>query len=104
MNNEAIGFSTLDKIVFGKEAYMHLHIIKPDLRAKNVGTLCVKESGKIYLDTFDLESLYCEPNAYNIAPNRTLQKAGFKYLKTHKTVPNQLNYHQSVNRWMISKG
>ena len=101
IKNKPIGFSTLDKIQFGKEAYMHLHIINPQQRAKGIGGTCVKESVKIYCDLFDLENLYCEPNAYNVAPNRTLQKAGFKYVKTHKTVPNRLNYHQTVNRWVF---
>ena len=42
-----------------------------------------------------LKRLY-EPNAFNMAPNRTLQKAGFMYLKTHMTVPSALTYHQAV--------
>ena len=32
-----------------------------------------------------------------------LQKAGFKYLKTYKTVPGPMNYHQAVTRWMIER-
>jgi hypothetical protein len=47
--------------------------------------------------------LFCEPNAFNVAPNRTLQKAGFKYLKTHMTVPSALNFHQAVTRWVIER-
>ena len=46
---------------------------------------------------------FCEPNAFNVAPNRTLQKAGFKYLKTHMTVPGPFNYHQAVTRWVIER-
>jgi len=97
------GFSTIDKIVFKREAYMHLHIIDSERRAKGFGAVCVKDSTKIYFEQLKLESLYCEPNAYNIAPNRTLQKAGFKYVKTHKTVPGPLNFHQTVNRWVIKR-
>ena len=48
-----------------------------------------------------LKSLFCEPHAFNIGPNRTLQKAGFKYLKTHMTVPGPYNFHQAVNRWVL---
>jgi RimJ/RimL family protein N-acetyltransferase len=102
-DGEPFGFSTADKIVFGKEAYMHLHIIRPEQRANGVGAVCVEETVKIYFDVLKLERLFCEPNAYNTAPNRTLQKAGFKYLKTHKTVPNPLNFHQTVNRWVIER-
>jgi hypothetical protein len=32
-----------------------------------------------------------------------LQKAGFRYVKTHNTVPGPLNFHQAVTRWVIEK-
>ena len=41
--------------------------------------------------------------AFIVAPNRTLQKAGFKYLKTHMTVPGPFNFHQAVTRWVIER-
>lgn len=98
-----IGFSIADKIIYGKEAYMHLHILDPEHRNVGRGTACVKETSKIYFDALQLERLICEPNAFNVAPNRTLQSAGFKYIKTHKTVPGLLNYHQAVTRWMLER-
>jgi hypothetical protein len=49
----------------------------------------------------ELKCLFCEPNAFNVAPNRTLQRAGFKCVKTHETVPGPLNYHQRVTRWVL---
>ncbi len=57
----------------------------------------------IYFERLKLKRLFCEPNAFNVAPNRTLQKAGFKYLKTHMTVPGPLNFHQAVTRWVIER-
>jgi RimJ/RimL family protein N-acetyltransferase len=98
-----IGFSTADKIVYGKEAYMHLHIVSPEHRKAGTGAACVRESVKIYFEALKLERLFCEPNAFNVAPNRTLQAAGFKYLKTHMTVPGPLNYHQAVTRWVLER-
>lgn len=98
-----IGFSTADKIIYGKEAYMHLHILNPAQRNAGSGTACVKETVKIYFDALKLERLFCEPNAFNVAPNRTLQRAGFKYIKTHKTVPGPLNFHQAVTRWVLER-
>jgi hypothetical protein len=50
-----------------------------------------------------LKRLFCEPYAFNVAPNRTLQKTGFKYLKTYMTVPGPLNYHQAVTRWVVER-
>ena len=32
-----------------------------------------------------------------------VSKAGFKYLKTHMTVPGPLNYHQAVTRWVLER-
>jgi hypothetical protein len=32
-----------------------------------------------------------------------LQAAGFKYVKTHETVPGPLNFHQPVTRWMLER-
>ncbi len=98
-----IGFSSCDKIVFGARANMHLHVIEPTRRQQGVGTACVKQSVEIYFDKLKLKQLYCEPNAFNVGPNRTLQNAGFKYLKTHMTVPGPLNYHQAVTRWVIDR-
>jgi RimJ/RimL family protein N-acetyltransferase len=52
--------------------------------------------------TLQLQRLFCEPSAFNVAPNRTLQRTGFHYVKTHMTVPGLLNYHQAVIRWVLS--
>ena len=98
-----VGFSTADTIAYGREAKMHLHIVKPEQRRIGIGAACVRETVRIYFDALKLERLYCEPNALNVAPNRTLQKVGFKYLKTHETVPGPLNYHQAVTRWVLEK-
>ena len=101
LENKPIGFSTVDKIKFGAEAFMHLHVIDPSHRHAGYGVECVRQSVAIYFATLKLQRLFCEPNAFNIAPNRTLQKSGFKYVKTHMTVPGPLNFHQAVTRWVI---
>jgi RimJ/RimL family protein N-acetyltransferase len=102
-DERAIGFSTTDKIVFGERANMHLHMIDADRRNSGAGVECVRLSVDIYFETLRLKRLFCEPYAFNVAPNRTLQKAGFKYLKTHMTVSGQLNYHQAVTRWIMER-
>jgi RimJ/RimL family protein N-acetyltransferase len=96
-----VGFSTADKIVYGDQARMHLHVLDPANRRRGTGVECVRQSVELYFDRLKLKNLYCEPNALNIAPNRTLQKAGFKYLETYMTVPGWLNFHQPVTRWVI---
>jgi len=102
-DDRPVGFSTSDKIVYGEQANMHLHVIDPARRNRGIGVECVRRSADIYFERLRLKRLFCEPNAFNVAPNRTLQKAGFKYLKTHMTVPGPLNYHQAVTRWVMER-
>ena len=104
LGGDPVGFSTSDKIKFGQEAYMHLHILHPERRQAGHGVFFVRETARIYFDTLLISQLFCEPYALNAAPNRTLQRAGFKYIKTHETVPGPLNFHQPVTRWMLEKG
>ena len=99
-----LGFSTADKIRVGQQANMHLHITDASQRKQGIGVACVRQTVELYFQRLELKQLYCEPNAFNTAPNRALQKAGFKYVKTHMTVPGPLNFHQAVNRWMIDRG
>ena len=103
-DDKFFGFSTADKIRIGQQAYMHLHITDPPLRKQGIGAECVRRTVELYFHALQLKQLFCEPNAFNVAPNRTLQKAGFTYVKTHMTVPGPLNFHQAVNRWMIDRG
>lgn len=98
-----VGFSTADKIRVGQHANMHLHITNAPQRQHGIGVECVRQTVELYFQALKLKQLFCEPNAFNVAPNRTLQKAGFKYVKTHMTVPGPLNFHQAVNRWVIDR-
>ena len=102
-DGQPIGFSTSDKIIHGEQANMHLHVTDPGRRHQGVGAECVRRSVDIYFEKLKLKRLFCEPHAFNVAPNRTLQKAGFKYLKTHMTVPGPFNFHQAVTRWVIER-
>ena len=101
--DQPVGFSTSDKITYGEQAHMHLHVIDPERRSRGIGAEGVRLSVDIYFERLKLKRLFCEPNAFNVAPNRALQKAGFKYLKTHMTVPGPFNYHQAVTRWVIER-
>jgi RimJ/RimL family protein N-acetyltransferase len=80
---------------------MHLHIVDPERRAAGLGAECVRRTAALYIEQLGLKRLFCEPNALNVAPNRTLQSAGFTYVKTYTTVPGPPNYHQAVTRWVL---
>jgi RimJ/RimL family protein N-acetyltransferase len=101
LDGRAVGFSSADRLVYGEEAFMHLHIVSPELRHRGFGAAFVKESARCYFEMLKLERLYCEPNAFNTAPNRTLQRAGFRYLFTHESQPTPINFHQTITRWVM---
>lgn len=95
----AVGHCNVNKIVFGKEAYMHLHLWQKDGRQKGAGTQLVKLSLPYFFRNLQLKTVYCEPYALNPAPNRTLEKAGFHFIKEYTTIPGSLNFEQSVRLW-----
>lgn len=103
LDGQAVGFSALDHIVFGKEAFMHLHIVEQSWRRRRLGANFVRQSASKYFEVFALKHLYCEPNALNVAPNRTLQRAGFTYLFSHETVPGPINFRQVTTRWVLER-
>jgi RimJ/RimL family protein N-acetyltransferase len=98
-----VGFSSTDHIVFGQEAFMHLHILEPTRRQQGLGAEFVKLSADAYFRALKLDRLYCEPNAFNTAPNRALQRAGFRYQFTHEARPSPINFTQVTTRWVIDR-
>jgi RimJ/RimL family protein N-acetyltransferase len=102
-DNQPIGFSSADHIEFGRQANMHLHILDAGNRRSGIGTECVRLSAALYFDLLKLKRLYCQPNALNVAPNRTLQRAGFRYLETVMATPSPINFHQPVTRWVLER-
>ena len=100
----AVGHSNINRIVFGKEAYMHLHLWQPDLRQSGLGQYFIRECISVYFETFELKTLFCEPYALNPGPNRILEKTGFDLVRTYDTVPGWINFHQTVNRWALKRG
>ena len=103
INGKEAGHSSVNKIIFGKEAYMHLHLWKGYYRKKGLGTELVKKSLPFYFENLKLEQLVSEPYALNPAPNRTLEKIGFEFDKRYVTVPGWLNFEQEVNRWRMTR-
>jgi len=103
LNGEAVGHSNINKIKFGEEAYMHLHLWDSDERMKGNGAAFVKMTLPWFFNNYQLQNLYCEPNALNIAPNKTVAKVGFKFIRQYRTTPGWINFEQEVNLWNLSK-
>lgn len=103
LDGKQIGHSNVNGIEYGKQATMHLHLWQQDNRKKGIGTELVKQSLPFYFDKLKIKRLICEPFAFNHAPNKTLEKVGFEFIKTYKTIPGSLNFEQEVNRWELTK-
>lgn len=81
---------------------MHLHIVDPQRRASGLGTQFVHLTTAHLCEVLRLKRLYCEPNAFNVAPNRTLQRAGFSYVCSRECRPNPINTHQTTTIWLYT--
>ena len=98
-----IGHSNTNPTSFGKEAFMHLHIWKPDERRKGMGAELLRLTLAMFFEKLQLQDLYCQPYAHNPAPHATLAKNGFEFVKEYVTVPGMLNFEQPVKLWHMSK-
>lgn len=101
-DGQPIGHTNVGKIQYGEEAFMHLHIWSPELQKKGNGKEMIFQALKLYFDNLQLKRVLCEPNAFNEAPNKTLQKVGFTLLYQHECIPGFINFFQSVNRYEIT--
>jgi [ribosomal protein S5]-alanine N-acetyltransferase len=103
IDDNPVGHCNVNQIVFGKQAFMHLHLWQAINRQKGAGSELVKKSLPYFFGNLELEELYCEPYAYNPAPNKTLEKVGFQFEKKYTTIPGSLNFEQEVKRWKLTK-
>lgn len=99
-----IGHTNVNRLTFGKEAHMHLHIWNKHFRKRGIGSALVDLSIPIFFENLKLKTLWCEPYAHNPAPNKTLLKLGFKFVKKYNTIPGYINFRQDVNQYKMTKG
>jgi RimJ/RimL family protein N-acetyltransferase len=98
-----IGHSNINNIVFGQEAFVHLHIWQSQHRRSGSAEFYLASSIERYFEQFDLKKLCCEPFADNLAPNKVLPKVGFQLIRSYEATPGTINFHQRVNRWELER-
>jgi ribosomal-protein-alanine N-acetyltransferase len=103
LRGDRVGHSSINKIVPGNEAFIHLHLWNSQLRRGGLGTEFVRRSASFYFERFNLKKLVCEPYAENPAPNRVLEKLGFAFVGRHRTTPGVIAYEQDVNRYELRR-
>jgi RimJ/RimL family protein N-acetyltransferase len=102
LDGQAVGHCNVNRIIQNQEAYMHLHIWDATVRRMGLGVQFVQLTLPRFFEALHLQVLYCEPYALNPAPNKTLEKIGFRFDTTHITIPGFINFEQPVNRWMMT--
>jgi [ribosomal protein S5]-alanine N-acetyltransferase len=103
IDDEPIGHCNINKITINEEAYMHLHLWQNDTRQKGLGLEFLKLSIPLFFETFNIKNLYCEPYALNPAPNMTLSKFGFEFIKQYEGIPGTFSFIQLVNKWCLTQ-
>ena len=101
LNGKPIGHSNVNNISFGEQAYMHIHIWYAEERKMGFGVAFIKMSLVLFFENLQLKKVCCEPYALNAAPNKTLAKAGFQFVKEYTTIPGSINFEQPVKLWEI---
>ncbi len=104
LDGQPIGHCNVNQIIFGKSAFMHLHLWNSGHRQKGMGLQLLKMTIPHFFKDLQLQELFCEPYAENPAPNKAVEKLGFTFVKRHICVPGSLNFEQEVNRWRLGLG
>jgi RimJ/RimL family protein N-acetyltransferase len=100
-DGKPVGHSNINKIIFGKEAFMHLHLWNATARNKGNGFAFLKMTLPYFFKNYHLKKLYCEPYALNPAPNKMMAKIGFRFVKEYITTPGWINFEQPVKLWEL---
>jgi RimJ/RimL family protein N-acetyltransferase len=103
LDGAVVGHSSINQIRRGDSASAHLHLWRADLRRAGIGGDFFRRSVSYYFTHFDLQVLRVEPYAENAAPNRVVEKLGFRFVKRYRTVPGPLNFEQEVNRYEMQR-
>lgn len=97
------GHCNINKIVPGGEAWMHMHLWQANYRQNGAGTAMVKMAIPHFFRQYNLKRLYCEPYALNPAPNATLKKLGFEFVRQAITKPDIITFEQPTNLWVMTR-
>lgn len=98
-----VGHCNVNQLVYGDQAYVHLHLWARTTRGAGLGSELFRQSVRLFFQRFALQRLYCEPYAENPAPNRVLTKTGFRFIKRYRTTPGLINFEQEVNQYVLDQ-
>lgn len=96
-----IGHSNVNQIVYGAQAFVHLHLWDAARRRNGWGSSLFQRSLQVFISQLRLRRVICEPYAANPAPSRVLATAGFQLIRRYRTTPGIMNFEQDVDRWEL---
>ena len=103
LDGKQIGHCNVNQLEYGKRAHMHLHLWSEQNRKKGIGSTLLQLSIPFFFENLKLKTLWCEPFSQNPAPNKTLPKAGFQFIKKYETIPGPINLLQEVCQYKMTK-
>ena len=103
LEGQPIGHCNVTNIVFGEQAYMHLHVWNPADRGMGYGSNLVQLSIPYFFRNLKLQRLFSAPYALNPAPNRTLERAGFRFVKEYTGIPGSFSFEQQAKLWKVGR-
>jgi RimJ/RimL family protein N-acetyltransferase len=101
LDKKLIGHCNINKIAFGKEAYIHLHLWERKLRRQGLATHFLVQATRFYFKNFRLQKISCEPKSDNTASKKVLEKCGFILQDTYITKPSMLSIEHEVSRYEL---
>jgi RimJ/RimL family protein N-acetyltransferase len=104
VDGKAVGHSNINKIKYGQEAEIHLHLWDTKNTKKGIGMSLLKLSIKKYFEVFKLSKLFCQPYTNNVAPNVIIPKLGFEFMHSLRPIPiGWIHLDVEMNRYVLTK-
>lgn len=98
MDEAPVGHCFVNNIEIGNQVHMHLHLWDTTHRKKGMGVSLLQKSIPVFFKQLQLLKLWGEPYAKNIAPNKTILKARFTFVKSYTGIPGTWCFEQEVNQ------
>ena len=65
IDDSMVGFTFVERIVYGADAYLHMYLMPPQLRKSGYGPNVIQPSIKTLFDQLTFDDLYSQPLTIN---------------------------------------
>jgi hypothetical protein len=103
INNEPVGHNSLNEIIHGEIANLHLHMWNSKFRGQGFGPILFCKAVVEFYKLFQFKLILCEPKSSNLMPNKMLSKIGYTKWKTTVSKSSEMSLTCETNSYLISK-